>query len=213
MRIILLGPPGCGKGTQASTLASKLGIIAIASGDMFREAFRNGTEVGLEAKSYMEAGDLVPDDTTIRLVCERLHEHDCAAGFILDGFPRTIPQAQELGRRIPIDRVIDMQCDDEVIIKRISGRRVHPSSCRVYHVDHHPPKVEGVDDETGEPLIQRSDDEPETVAKRLAVYAAQTKPLSDYYAKGGAEMPVYRLLDAEQDIAAMGQALLTATTD
>lgn len=206
MRIILLGPPGSGKGTQAPILAEKLGILAIASGDMFRAAIAKQTAVGMEAQGYMNAGELVPDATTIRLVTERLTEADCANGFILDGFPRTLPQAQELGEKIAIDKVIDITCDEEILIQRISGRRVHLPSGRVYHIDHHPPQVAGKDDETGEDLIQRDDDLPETIRKRLAVYTEQTKPLSEFYQNG--DQPTYHEIDGNQEIAAITQAML-----
>ena len=199
MQIILLGPPGSGKGTHGPRLAEQLNIIAVASGDMFREAISNQTEVGFEAKNYMDKGELVPDETTIRLVTERLTQPDCKNGFILDGFPRTIPQAKALDEEINIDTVINFECTDEVIVQRLSGRRVHPASGRVYHIEHHPPKVEGIDDVTGEPLVQRDDDKPETILNRLEVYNNQTKPLTDYY-EGHADTVKFIHIDASQPI-------------
>lgn len=209
-RIILLGPPGCGKGTQAAELAAVKGLVPISSGAMFREALAGKTSVGLEAKRYMDAGELVPDETTIRLVTERLARDDCAGGYILDGFPRTLPQAEKLTAIVTIDCVLEIECADEVIIRRLAGRRWHPGSGRVYHVDHSPPRREGLDDVTGESLERRSDDMPETVARRLAVYAEQTKPLSDYYSRGAAGMPRYRRIDGDQGVAEVTADLRTA---
>lgn len=206
MRIILLGPPGSGKGTQGPQLASELGIAYISSGDMFREAIRDETEVGLEAKRYLDSGALVPDDTTCRLVIERLGQPDCEKGFVLDGFPRTIPQAEILGEKIAVDRVIDIRCDDEVIVKRLAGRRIHPASGRVYHVVHSPPRIDDVDDVTGEALVQRDDDKPETIKKRLKVYAAQTKPLSDHYSLTAAG--TYHQVEGDQSQSALAAEML-----
>ena len=182
MRLILLGGPGAGKGTQALRLAKHFNIPQISTGDMLRAAIAAGSELGLSAKKIMDSGQLVSDDIIIRLVKERLKMGDCHNGFLLDGFPRTIPQAEALqDAGIDIDYVIDIDVDDEEIVKRISGRRIHPASGRVYHVLTHPPKVEGIDDETGEPLILRDDDQEEIIRKRLEIYHKQTVPLIDYY--------------------------------
>jgi adenylate kinase len=184
MRVILLGAPGAGKGTQAGFITKKFGIPQISTGDMLRAAVKAGTELGLKAKSVMDSGGLVSDDLIIALVKERIAQPDCANGFLFDGFPRTIPQAeamQEAG--VKIDNVIEIAVDDEDIVKRIAGRRVHPASGRVYHTEYSPPKVAGKDDETGEDLIQREDDREETVRHRLSVYHSQTKPLVEFYKK------------------------------
>jgi adenylate kinase len=184
MRIILLGAPGAGKGTQAQFIKDKYGIPQISTGDMLRAAVKAGTPLGKEAKKIMDAGKLVSDDIIIGLVKERIAEPDCANGYLLDGFPRTIPQADAMRENnIDVDFVVEIDVDDEEIIKRMSGRRVHPGSGRTYHVLYNPPQNEGKDDETGEELIQRDDDKEETVRKRLAVYHEQTKPLIDYYMK------------------------------
>ncbi len=182
MRIILLGGPGSGKGTQAAFLTRRFGIPQISSGDMLRAAVREGTALGRKAKGIMDSGALVPDDLIVAMVGERLARPDCSAGFVLDGFPRTIPQAEALrDAGVVIDTVIEMAVDDEEIVLRMSGRRVHPASGRVYHVVHNPSRVEGRDDETGEELIQRDDDREETVRTRLTVYREQTRPLVEYY--------------------------------
>jgi adenylate kinase len=182
MRIILLGAPGAGKGTQAQFIKEKYGIPQISTGDMLRAAVKAGTPLGKEAKKIMDAGKLVSDDIIIGLVKERIAEPDCSKGYLLDGFPRTIPQADAMRENnIDVDFVVEIDVDDEEIIKRMSGRRVHPGSGRTYHVLYNPPKNEGKDDETGEDLIQRDDDKEETVRKRLAVYHEQTKPLIEYY--------------------------------
>lgn len=196
MRIILLGGPGAGKGTQANFIKEKYGIPQISTGDMLRAAVKAGTPLGLEAKKIMDAGGLVSDDIILGLVKDRIAESDCANGFLLDGFPRTIPQAEGLkAQGVDIDAVVEIDVDDDEIIKRMSGRRVHPASGRTYHVVFNPPKVEGKDDETGEDLIQRDDDKEETVRKRLEVYHAQTEPLVHYYsefaASGAANAPKY----------------------
>ena len=183
MRIILLGAPGAGKGTQAQFLMGKFGIPQISTGDMLRSAIKEGTEMGLAAKRVMDEGKLVSDDIIIGLVQERIAQDDCKDGFLLDGFPRTIPQADAMkDAGIKIDHVIEFDVPDEVIVERMSGRRVHPASGRVYHVVFNPPKTEGVDDQTGEELIIREDDKEETVRHRLGVYHEQTKPLVGYYA-------------------------------
>ena len=184
MRIILLGSPGSGKGTQAGFLTRRFGIPQVSTGDMLRAAVRQGTELGRKAKNVMDAGELVPDDLMVALVRERLAQPDCAGGFVLDGFPRTIPQAEALrGSGVGIDAVLEVAVDDEEIVLRMSGRRVHPASGRVYHLVHNPPRVEGRDDETGEPLIQRDDDREDTLRTRLAVYRERTAPLVEYYRK------------------------------
>lgn len=182
MRLILLGAPGAGKGTQATFIKEKFGIPQISTGDMLRAAIREGSTLGREAKKYMDAGELVPDALIIGLVKERLGQPDCAKGYLFDGFPRTIPQAEAMKEGgIAIDHVLEIDVPFEDIITRMSGRRLHPASGRTYHVIFNPPKQAGIDDETGEPLIQREDDREETVRKRLDVYVAQTRPLVDYY--------------------------------
>jgi len=183
MRVILLGAPGAGKGTQANFIREKFNIPQISTGDMLRAAVKAGTQLGLEAKKFMDAGGLVPDDVIIGLVKERIKDADCANGFLFDGFPRTIPQAEAMKEAgVGIDYVVEIDVDDAEIVKRMSGRRVHLASGRTYHVTFNPPKVAGKDDATGEDLIQRDDDKEETVKKRLEVYHSQTKPLVDYYA-------------------------------
>lgn len=182
MRIILLGAPGAGKGTQAQYITEKYDIPQISTGDMLRAAVKAGSPLGKKVKEVMASGGLVSDETIIALIKERITQPDCANGCLFDGFPRTIPQADALKNEgVHIDFVIDIDVADEEIIKRLSGRRVHEASGRVYHVDNNPPQVAGKDDETGEPLIQREDDKEETVTKRLEVYHAQTKPLVDFY--------------------------------
>jgi adenylate kinase len=182
MRVILLGSPGSGKGTQAQFITEKFGIPQISTGDMLRAAVREGTPLGLEAKKVMDAGQLVSDQIILGLIKQRIVQEDCEKGFLLDGFPRTIAQADGLeAMGIAIDHVIEVAVEDEEIVRRMSGRRVHPGSGRTYHVVFNPPKREGLDDETGEPLIQRDDDREETVRKRLRIYHEQTKPLVDYY--------------------------------
>ncbi len=182
MNLIILGPPGAGKGTQAAFIASEQNIPHISTGDMLREAIKNGTELGLQAKAVMDAGNLVSDELIIKLVKERISQEDCKNGFLFDGFPRTIPQAEALQENnVDINGVIELVIADEEIIKRMSGRRIHLASGRTYHVDFNPPKKSGLDDETGEELIIRKDDEPETVKDRLKVYWTQTQPLIEYY--------------------------------
>jgi len=183
MRLILLGAPGAGKGTQATFICQKYGIPQISTGDMLRAAVKAGTPLGLEAKAVMASGGLVSDDLIINLVKERLTQADCANGFLFDGFPRTIPQADAMkAAGVDLDYVLEIDVPFEAIVERMSGRRSHPASGRTYHVKFNPPKVAGVDDVTGEPLIQREDDKEETVKKRLAVYSEQTRPLVQYYA-------------------------------
>ena len=182
MRIILLGSPGSGKGTQAKFITEKYAVPQISTGDMLRAAVRDGTPMGVEAKKVMDAGALVSDDIILGLIKERIAQPDCANGYLLDGFPRTIAQAQGLeAMGVKIDHVIEINVADEDIVERIAGRRVHSPSGRTYHVEYHPPKVEGVDDFTGEALIQRDDDKEETVRKRICIYHEQTKPLVGYY--------------------------------
>ena len=184
MRLILLGGPGAGKGTQANFIKEKFQIPQISTGDMLRAAVKAGTDLGKKAKEYMDSGGLVPDEVIIGLVKERIQEADCAKGFLFDGFPRTIPQADAMKEAgVAIDSVVEIDVPDDEIIKRMSGRRAHLASGRTYHVVFNPPKVEGKDDVTGEPLVQREDDKEETVKKRLDVYHAQTEPLVDYYKK------------------------------
>lgn len=197
MRLILIGPPGAGKGTQAAFIKEKFGIPQISTGDMLRAAVKAGTPLGLAAKEVMDKGQLVSDDIIIGLVKERLTQPDCANGFLFDGFPRTIPQAEALqAAGIPIDFVLEIAVPDEEIVTRMSGRRVDPVSGRTYHIKYNPPKVEGKDDITGDPLIQRDDDKEEVVLKRLSVYHAQTEALVKFYgdlaASGDASTPKYR---------------------
>ncbi len=182
MRLILLGAPGAGKGTQATFICQKYGIPQISTGDMLRAAVKAGTPLGLQAKAVMDSGALVSDDIIIGLVKERIAQADCAGGFLFDGFPRTIPQADAMkAAGVKLDYVLEIDVPFDAIIERMSGRRSHPASCRTYHVKFNPPKVAGQDDVTGEPLIQRDDDKEETVKKRLEVYSSQTRPLVDYY--------------------------------
>ncbi|NVJ66997.1 MAG: adenylate kinase [Gammaproteobacteria bacterium] len=188
MRIILLGAPGAGKGTQAQFLKDKYDIPQISTGDMLRAAVKAGTEMGLAAKKKMDAGELVSDDIIIGIVKERVKEADCENGYLLDGFPRTIPQADAMRENgIDVDFVVEIDVDNAEIVKRLSGRRVHPASGRVYHVTYNPPQVEGKDDVTGEDLIQRDDDQEETILHRLNVYQEQTRPLVDYYSNWAKE--------------------------
>lgn len=196
MRLILLGPPGAGKGTQAAKICAHYGIPQISTGDMLRAAIRAGTELGLAAKKVMDAGGLVSDDLIIAMVKERIAQPDCAHGFLFDGFPRTIPQADAMkAAGVMLDAVVEIDVPEEDIVERMSGRRAHLPSGRTYHVKFNPPKIDGVDDVTGEPLVQRDDDREETVRKRLAVYQSQTRPLVDYYsawaARGEAGAPRY----------------------
>ncbi len=200
MRLILLGGPGAGKGTQANFIKDKFGIPQISTGDMLRAAVKAGTELGMQAKKIMDAGGLVSDDIIIGLVKERIQQPDCENGFLFDGFPRTIPQADAMkDGGIDVDYVVEIVVDDDEIIKRMSGRRVHLASGRTYHVMYNPPKEEGKDDVTGEALIQRDDDQEETVRKRLAVYHEQTEPLVEYYSKwadsGGDKAPEHVQID------------------
>ena len=200
MRLILLGAPGAGKGTQAAFICKQFGIPQISTGDMLRAAIKAGTPLGLAAKAVMDSGALVSDDIIIGLVKERIAQADCAKGFLFDGFPRTIPQADAMkAAGVKLDYVLEIDVPFDAIIERMSGRRVHVASGRTYHVKFNPPKVAGKDDETGEDLIQREDDKEETVRKRLDVYQAQTRPLVDYYsqwaATGDAGAPKYRRIE------------------
>tara|TARA_B110000967_G_scaffold15958_1_gene15091 strand:- start:1062 stop:1712 length:651 start_codon:yes stop_codon:yes gene_type:complete len=182
MRVILLGPPGAGKGTQAQFITEKYSVPQISTGDMLRSAVKAGSELGLKVKDIMTSGGLVSDEIIIALVKERIAQPDCAGGFLFDGFPRTIPQAQALvDANVSIEYVVEIAVDDEQIVSRLSGRRVHEDSGRVYHIDHNPPKTAGLDDETQDPLIQRPDDKEETIRNRLNIYHSQTKPLVEFY--------------------------------
>jgi adenylate kinase len=216
MRLILLGPPGAGKGTQSAYLCKHFGIPQISTGDMLRAAVKAGTPLGLAAKKVMDTGALVSDEIIIGLVKERLKEPDCAQGYLFDGFPRTIPQAEAMREAgVRIDYVLEIDVPAEEIVVRMSGRRAHLASGRTYHVKFNPPKVEGKDDVTGEPLVQRDDDREDTVKKRLEVYQAQTRPLVDFYggwaAAGAAGAPRYRKipgLGSVEDIRARAIAAL-----
>jgi adenylate kinase len=199
MRLILLGAPGAGKGTQATFICQKYGIPQISTGDMLRAAVKAGTPLGIEAKKVMDSGGLVGDDLIINLVKDRIAQPDCSKGFLFDGFPRTLPQADAMkAAGVKLDYVLEIDVPFEAIIERMSGRRSHPASGRTYHVKFNPPKTEGKDDVTGEPLIQREDDKEETVRKRLEVYSAQTRPLVDYYSSWAkaepAAAPKYRAI-------------------
>jgi adenylate kinase len=215
MRLILLGPPGAGKGTQATTICQHYGIPQISTGDMLRAAVKAGTPLGLAAKKVMDAGNLVSDDIIIGLVKERIAQPDCANGFLFDGFPRTIPQAEAMKNAgVKLDAVLEIDVPDEAIIERMSGRRTHPGSGRTYHVKFNPPKVAGKDDVTGEPLIQREDDKEETVRNRLDVYKRQTRPLVEYYSawasKGDATAPRYRKISGLGSVEEIGPRALAA---
>jgi len=200
MRLILLGPPGAGKGTQATFLCRKFDIPQVSTGDMLRAAIKAGTPLGLAAKKVMDAGTLVSDDIVIALVKERIAQPDCANGFLFDGFPRTLTQAEAMKNAgVRVDYVLEIDVPDSAIVERMSGRRAHLPSGRTYHVTFNPPKVAGIDDVTGEPLVQRADDSEATVKKRLEVYHAQTRPLVDYYTRwaagGDAAAPRYRKIN------------------
>jgi adenylate kinase len=218
MRLILLGAPGAGKGTQANFICQKYGIPQISTGDMLRAAVKAGTPLGLQAKSVMDSGGLVSDDLIINLVKERIAQSDCAKGFLFDGFPRTIPQAEAMkAAGVKLDYVLEIDVPFDAIVERMSGRRSHPASGRTYHVKFNPPKVQGHDDVTGEPLVQRPDDQEETVLKRLEVYSAQTRPLVDYYANwaqnDASSAPKYRAISGTgsvEDITARAFAALSA---
>jgi len=215
MRLILLGPPGAGKGTQAATICRTYGIPQISTGDMLRAAVKAGTPLGLAAKKVMDAGNLVSDDIIVGLVKERIAQPDCVNGFLFDGFPRTIPQAEAMkSAGVKLDAVLEIDVPDEAIIERMSGRRVHEASGRSYHVKFNPPKTPGRDDVTGEPLIQRKDDREETVRNRLEVYQKQTRPLVAYYsawsAQGDAAAPRYRKISGLGSVEEIGARALAA---
>jgi adenylate kinase len=212
MRIILLGAPGAGKGTQAQFLTKKFNIPQISTGDMLRAAIKEGSELGKAAKAAMDAGQLVSDDIIIGLVKERIAQEDCKNGYLLDGFPRTLPQADAVTNAgIEIDAVIEIDVADEEIVKRMSGRRAHLASGRTYHIVYNPPKVEGKDDLTGEDLVQRDDDKEEVVLDRLKVYHEQTEPLIDYYKEQAAKNPniKYIKVDGTKDIKEVQEEILS----
>ena len=210
MNLILLGAPGAGKGTQAEVICSKLSIPAISTGNIIREALAKGTEMGIKAKSFIDAGRLVPDDVVIGIIKERLAKDDCKNGFILDGFPRTIPQAEALDAMgVVIDRVIDIEVSDEAIVNRLSGRRVCSSCGASYHLEYKKPAVQGVCDSCGGELIQRKDDHPDTVLDRLRVYHEQTEPLKDYYSKAG----LLRVVEGQEEVAQTTALTLKALED
>ena len=215
MRLILLGAPGAGKGTQASFICRKYGIPQISTGDMLRAAVKAGTPLGLQAKAVMDSGALVSDDIILSLVRERLTQPDCAGGFLFDGFPRTIPQAEAMRQAgVQLDCVLEIDVPFDAIVERMSGRRSHPASGRTYHVRFNPPKQDGVDDATGEPLIQRADDREDTVRKRLEVYSTQTRPLVAYYASwansGEPDAPKYRSISGTGSVEEITQRVLEA---
>lgn len=214
MRLIILGAPGAGKGTQAQFICKHFSIPQISTGDMLRAAVKAGTPLGLEAKEIMASGKLVSDELIIGLVKERIAEDDCANGFLFDGFPRTIPQAQAIvDAGIVIDHVLEIAVDDEEIVQRLSGRRVHEASGRIYHVIHNPPTNEGLDDETGEPLVQREDDQEDTVRARLQVYHDQTAPLIDFYqALEGDAAPGYHRVEGVGSVEDITRQVLAALT-
>jgi adenylate kinase len=215
MRLILLGAPGAGKGTQAAFIRERFSIPQISTGDMLRAAIKAGTPLGLAAKKVMDAGQLVSDDIIVGLVRERLERPDCGRGYLFDGFPRTIPQAEALkSAQVALDYVLEIEVPDEEVIARMSGRRVHPASGRSYHVKFNPPRVAGKDDQTGEALVQRDDDREETVRRRLEVYRRQTRPLIDYYgrwaAAGDAAAPKYRKISGLGSVEEIRQRVLAA---
>ncbi|MDT8363026.1 MAG: adenylate kinase [Nitrosomonas sp.] len=215
MRIILLGAPGAGKGTQAGFIRDNFSIPQISTGDILRQAVKEGAELGIMARKIMDSGALIPDDIIINLVQERINRPDCRNGFLFDGFPRTIPQADALkAAMVVIDYIVEIDVPDAEIINRLSGRRVHPASGRVYHIIFNPPKQPGIDDVTGEALVLRDDDKEETVRKRLEIYHSQTKPLIDYYAdwsvSGEANAPGYIKVNGTGDVRAIRNDIITA---
>ena len=214
MRLILLGAPGAGKGTQAQFICEKYGIPQISTGDMLRAAVKAQTELGMQAKEVMDSGGLVSDDIIIGLVKERIQQDDCAAGFLFDGFPRTIPQAEAMVEAgVVIDYVVEIAVEDDAIVARLSGRRVHPGSGRIYHIQHNPPQREGLDDESGEPLVQRDDDQEETVRKRLEVYHSQTSPLIDFYqSMSGSDAPAYLRVEGAGSMEAIRDKVFESLT-
>ncbi len=207
MNIVLLGPPGAGKGTAAALMKKELGIPHISTGDIFRENIKNGTELGKKVQGIMAAGGLVPDEVTIEMVRDRLSKDDTASGYILDGFPRTIAQAEALETIDEIDKVINFVLDEEEIVRRLSGRRLCKSTGRIYHIVSNPPKKEGIDDETGEPLIQRDDDKPEAIRHRLEVYRKDTAPLIDFYRKRNLIADIDASVSPEEVLSAVIAAL------
>ncbi len=214
MRLVLLGGPGAGKGTQALRLMKSFNIPQISTGDMLRAAIAAGSELGLSAKKIMDAGQLVSDEIMIALVKERLKQDDCRNGFLLDGFPRTIPQAEALKMAgIDLDHVIEIAVNDEEIVERITGRRVHPASGRIYHIHHNPPKREGLDDETGEPLVLRDDDKEEIIRKRLDIYHQQTEPLIEFYQtwaqKSDTRAPAFHRISGEGSVDTIFERVLS----
>ena len=218
MRLILLGAPGAGTGTQATFICQKYGIPQISTGDMLRAAVKAGTPLGLQAKGVMDSGGLVSDELIINLVKERIAQPDCAQGFLFDGFPRTIPQAEAMkSAGVKLDYVLEIDVPFDAIIERMSGRRSHPASGRTYHITFNPPKVEGKDDVTGEPLVQRADDQEDTVRKRLDVYSQQTRPLVDYYSQWAAREPAaapkYRAIQGTGSVEEITQRALAALGD
>ncbi len=215
MRLVLLGCPGVGKGTQAGFIKERYQIAQISTGDMLRAAISAGTSLGRQVKQIMDEGQLVSDDIMIALVKARVLEPDCINGFLLDGFPRTIPQAEALHEnQVHLDYIVEIKVPDAELIKRLSGRRVHPGSGRVYHVEHNPPKINGLDDITGEPLVQRPDDQEDTIRKRLAVYHQQTEPLVNYYIHQAKEepdhSPIHIRIDGEGTVEEVRQRIFTA---
>jgi adenylate kinase len=213
MRVILLGGPGAGKGTQADFICAEFSIPKISTGDMLRAAVKAGTDLGMQAKAVMDAGGLVSDDLILGLIRQRITEPDCARGFLFDGFPRTIPQAEGLDAiGVSIDHVVEISVDDEEIVKRMSGRRVHPVSGRTYHTVFNPPRVAGIDDASGEALVQRDDDKEETVRNRLRVYHEQTEPLIDFYAEKAAKAsaPKFARIDGIGSVEAIRGRMLAA---
>ncbi len=212
MKVLLLGAPGAGKGTQAQFITREFGIPQISTGDMLRAAIKAGTPLGLEAKKIMDAGGLVRDDIIIGMVKERIAQPDCANGFLFDGFPRTLAQAEAMvAAGVDLDAVVEIDVPDAAIVERMSGRRVHLPSGRTYHVKYNPPKVSGKDDETGEDLVQRDDDKEETVKKRLVVYHKQTEVLVDFYSKlTGEHAPRYIKVDGTQPVEAVKENVITA---
>lgn len=217
MRLILLGPPGAGKGTQAAFICEHYKIPQISTGDMLRAAAEAGSPLGQKAKAVMDKGGLVSDELILALVEERIQQADCANGFLFDGFPRTIPQAQATrDAGVPLDYVVEIRVSDAEVVRRLSGRRVHPSSGRTYHVDFNPPRVGGKDDETGESLVQREDDQEATVRNRLNIYKEQTKPLVAFYKQwsqdGDDASPTYVCVEGEGDMQAVSEQILSATS-